>query len=146
MTANLLALDFATRERAEVSIDHRPAVPGGGVVQLVHGGVPRECHGRDTADRNLSQGGRCHLGVAAGAGLLAGHCSVHGGASDVEQVGELGGAVLAVAQQRDQVRFLAAVERGLFAAQPPLALTTFMPSRVRSRISRTRTQRPSLTR
>ena len=39
--------------------------------------------------------------------------AIDGGASDAEQVAELGGAVFAGAVQRDEVRFLARVELGL---------------------------------
>jgi len=60
--------------------------------------------------------------------------AVDRGAADAEEFGNLGGAVLAAVHQGDEVCFLAAVELGLLAAQPTLALATFMPSRVRSRI------------
>jgi hypothetical protein len=43
-------------------------------------------------------------------------CPVDRRAANAEQVGHLGGAVLAAVHQRHQVRFLAAVELGLIAA------------------------------
>jgi len=46
--------------------------------------------------------------------------AVDGGASDTEQVGEFGGAVLTGLQQADQMCFLPGVELGLLAAQPTL--------------------------
>src|SRR3954466_4414320 len=55
---------------------------------------------------------------------------------DAEELGDFEGAVLATVYQRDQVRVLATVGLGLFTTQPrPLALATFMPSTVRSRIT-----------
>src|SRR3954452_24135648 len=43
-------------------------------------------------------------------------------AADAEELGDFEGAVLATVYQRDQVRLLATVELGLFAAQPTLGL------------------------
>jgi hypothetical protein len=60
---------------------------------------------------------------------------VDGGAADAEELSDLGGAVLAAVHQRDQVRLLAAVGFGCFPRSRPLALATFIPSRVRSRIT-----------
>src|SRR6476619_1614725 len=44
--------------------------------------------------------------------------AVDGGASDTEQVGQFGGAVLTGLEQPDQMCFLSGVELGLLAAQP----------------------------
>src|SRR4051812_10566498 len=41
-------------------------------------------------------------------------------AADAEQLGDLGGAVLAAVYQRDQVCFLASIELGLLSPQPAL--------------------------
>ena len=53
---------------------------------------------------------------------VASDCSVNGRPGDTEQVADLGSAVLARLQQRDQVRFLPRVERGLLAPEPALGL------------------------
>ena len=58
---------------------------------------------------------------------------VDGRASDPEQVGELGGAVLTF-EESDQVRFLPMIQLGLLTAKAPLGLGDFIPSRVRRRI------------
>ena len=60
--------------------------------------------------------------------------AVDGGAGDAEQVGELGGAVVALPVEVHQMGFLSGVELGLLTAQLPLALATRMPSRVRRRM------------
>lgn len=44
------------------------------------------------------------------------------GAPDVEEVGELGGAVFSGLEQLHQMGFLARVQLGLFAAEPALGL------------------------
>jgi hypothetical protein len=46
--------------------------------------------------------------------------AVDGGASDTEQVGQFGGAVLTGLEQADQMCFLSGVELGLLAAEPTL--------------------------
>ena len=48
--------------------------------------------------------------------------AVDGGATDTEQVGEFGGAVLTGLEQADQMCFLSGVELGPLAAQPTLGL------------------------
>jgi len=48
--------------------------------------------------------------------------AVDGGAGHAEEVAEFGDAVFSGAVQGDQVRFLARVELGLFAAQTPFGL------------------------
>jgi hypothetical protein len=48
--------------------------------------------------------------------------AVHGRPGDAEQVADLGGAVLARLQQRDQMRFLPRVELGLLAPEPAFGL------------------------
>ena len=53
--------------------------------------------------------------------------AVDGGASDNEQVGEFGGAVLPGLEQADQMRFLPGVELGLLAAEPTLGLRYLHP-------------------
>ena len=54
--------------------------------------------------------------------LAAPERSIDRGAADSEQIGELGGAVLAGGHQADQMGFLSRVELGLLAAQPALGL------------------------
>ena len=85
--------------------------------------------------RYVVSASRCHFretGLRCDA--LAFDSAVDSGAADAAQVGDLGGAVLATVDQRDQVRFLATVSLGCLPRSRPLALATFMPSRVRSRI------------
>ena len=53
--------------------------------------------------------------------------AVDGGASDTEQVGQFGGAVLTGLEQADQMCFLPGVELGLLAAQPTLGLRYLHP-------------------
>jgi hypothetical protein len=72
--------------------------------------------------------------LPSGGGLLALLGAVDGGASDTEQVGEFGGAVLTGLEQADQMCFLPGVSLGCLPRSRPLALATFIPSRVRSRI------------
>ena len=50
--------------------------------------------------------------------------AVDGGASDTEQVGEFGGAVLTGLEQADQMCFLPGIELGPLAAEPTLAFAT----------------------
>jgi hypothetical protein len=69
-----------------------------------------------------------------GASPLPFHCPVDGGTSYAEQVGEFSGAVVPAVEQSHQVRFLPVVQLGLLTRKRPLALATFMPSRVRSRM------------
>src|SRR4029077_4024916 len=69
----------------------------------------------------------------ASAVLRSGGClvallgAVDGGASDTEQVGQFGGAVLTGLQQADQMCFLPGIELGLLAAQPTLGLRYLYP-------------------
>jgi hypothetical protein len=62
--------------------------------------------------------------------------TVDGRAADPEELGDLGGAVLAAVHQGDEVGFLAAVELGLLSAQPTLgpgdlhALASAQPNQV----------------
>src|SRR5258707_4561424 len=60
--------------------------------------------------------------LRSGGCLVALLGAVDGGASDTEQVGEFGGAVLTGLQQADQMCFLPGGELGLLAAQPTLGL------------------------
>jgi hypothetical protein len=53
--------------------------------------------------------------------------AVDGGASDTEQVGQFGGAVLTGLEQADQMCFLPGVELGLLAAEPTLGLRYLHP-------------------
>jgi hypothetical protein len=74
----------------------------------------------------------CFCGTAfavsrSGACLVALLGAVDGGASDTEQVGEFGGAVLTGLEQADQMCFLPGVELGLLAAEPTLGLRYLHP-------------------
>ena len=53
--------------------------------------------------------------------------AVDGGASDTEQVGQFGGAVLTGLEQADQMCFLPGIELGLLAAEPTLGLRYLHP-------------------
>ena len=74
----------------------------------------------------------CFCGTASavspsGGCLVALLGAVDGGASDAEQVGEFGGAVLTGLEQADQMCFLPGVELGLLAAAPTLGLRYLHP-------------------
>ena len=74
----------------------------------------------------------CFCGTApavsrSGGCLVALLSAVDGGASDTEQVGQFGGAVLTGLQQADQMCFLPGVELGLLAAEPTLGLRYLHP-------------------
>jgi len=74
----------------------------------------------------------CFCGTAfavsqSGCCLVALLGAVDGGASDTEQVGEFGGAVLTGLEQADQMCFLPGVELGLLAAEPTLGLRYLHP-------------------
>jgi hypothetical protein len=76
-----------------------------------------------TAGAVLVSAPRCRLREASsGSDALAFDGAVDRGAADAEEFGHLGGAVLAAVHQRDEVRFLAAVELGLLATQPAFGL------------------------
>jgi antitoxin YefM len=86
-------------------------------------GVPQRCRIRDNRRRELVSALGCRLGeTGSGFGALPLNGAVDSGAADAEEVGDLGGAVLATVHQGDQVCFLTAVELGLLATQPTLRL------------------------
>jgi hypothetical protein len=58
-------------------------------------------------------------------GALAFDGAVDGGAADAEELGDLEGAVFAVAHEEDAVGFLASVELGLLATQAAFGLGNF---------------------
>ena len=98
-------------------------------------GVPQGCRIRDGRRRELVSAPRCRLHeTGPGFDALTLDGAVHGGAADAEGLGDLESAVLAAVDQRHEVGFLAAVELGCLPRNLPLALATFIPSRVRSLI------------
>ena len=76
----------------------------------------RDAGGRVSASRC------CFREAGPGSDAFAFDSAVDGGSADAEQVGHLGGAVLAAVHQRYEARFLATVELGLLAPQPALGL------------------------
>jgi hypothetical protein len=60
--------------------------------------------------------------VCRSAGSVALQGAIDGGASDAEQIGQFGGAVLALPEEAHQVGVLTRIELGLLAAQLPLGL------------------------
>ena len=78
-------------------------------------GVPLGCRTPDGRRRELLSMPRCRpRETGSGFDALAFDGAVDRRATDAEELGDFEGAVLAAVHQRDQVRFLATVELGLF--------------------------------